>query len=63
LEKSSGIDLRISPSSSGVTVVRPRARAKSSTRCITTPRTNEGIFAMRSLASLDQTRPRAGALP
>src|SRR6184192_1009155 len=50
-EKSIGIALRTSASSSGVTSRRPWRRAQASTRCITTPRTNEGMRVTRSRAA------------
>src|SRR5207245_1821900 len=50
-EKSIGIALRTSASSSGVTSRRPWRRAHDSTRCITTPRTNDGMRATRSRAA------------
>ncbi len=58
-----GIAWRISSSSSGVTVSRPRDRANPSTRSTTTPRTNDGIRSTRARAAGDHASKDAGALP
>src|SRR5881396_1448275 len=63
LEKSSGIALRISPSSSGVTSCRPRSRAQSSTRLATTPRTNDGMRSSRDRAAADHVRAGVNSCP
>jgi len=50
-EKSTGMPLRTLSRTSGVMRLWPSRRAKSSTRCMTTLRTNDGMRAIRASAS------------